>query len=87
MLTAGHCYTNGTTVLDGAGNRMGVTKSRNLSIDSVLIDVESVSGYIISQGDPDSRVPCTGYGTSTCYNDVFIVPIQNAARGGAVVTG
>jgi hypothetical protein len=180
MLTAGHCYANGNTIQDGAGNLMGTTASRNLAIDSILIDVSSASGYMydgtwnttsgarekvvgtyrvalnddvctsgsytgthcgivvrdtndtwvvgsttvtgiaarpnssttIAAGNGDSGGPvlvntstarqiratgiisvganpvaCTGQGTSTCYNFINFVPIQNAQRGGTIVTG
>lgn len=180
ILTAGHCALDGATITDGAGNFMGTTTGRNLSIDSTLIDVSLASGYMydgtwnttsgarekvvgthriakneqvctsgsytgthcglivrsttarwvvgstnvngisaspssttaIAAGGGDSGGPvlvntatsrqilatglisvgdhpvaCTGQGTSTCYNYVYFVPIQNAQRGLSVVTG
>ena len=179
MLTAAHCALNGVTIKNGNGQTMGTTSGRNLAIDSILINVNSDSGYMyygawndgagprakvvgthhlvlnnsictsgsttgshcslivksttaewkigstivkgviarpnsstaVAAGAGDSGGPvfvnagsqqvsaaglistgadmvaCSGLGTSTCYNEVYIVPIENAQRGGTVVKG
>lgn len=182
LLTVAHCFSgNGVIVKDGHNDRIGVTAYENRSIDSTLIDVNLVSGYMfdgawnditgkrekvvgtihatdglsvcnsgsaagvrcglivsntnaswsaagttvhgldvspntsngVAVGKGDSggptltntsvsreikaagiisaggqSVPCTGsYDTSTCYHHAYIVPIQNAQRGGVVVLG